>query len=240
MVDQKTIILISFGYMSLLFAIAFYGDKRTQINKSIISNPCIYALYVALLLAVFAIVFGTSHLDATERHEGLVAAIAFESIVKLVAFICAGLFVTHGIFSGLDDLFSQASLVPEISALFVMDVDSSTFISWYNGLFLSMVAVLFLPRQFQVMVVENVDEKHLKKAIWLFPLYLLAINIFVLPIAFAGMLKFAGQTADTDFFALFLFKTCPASRLKSAFAGYKKGQYSGGPGSGISLFPFCC
>ncbi|MBU2456202.1 MAG: sensor histidine kinase, partial [Proteobacteria bacterium] len=163
------------------------------------------AFYVALLLAVFAVFFGTRHLDATERHEGLVAAIAFESIVKLVAFISAGLFVTYGIYSGFGDLFQKASLVPEIQKLFAMEVNTTTFSGWYNGLFLSMMAIIFLPRQFQVIVVENVDEKHLNKAIWLFPLYLLIINIFVIPIAFAGLLTFANKKAvDPDFFALLL------------------------------------
>ena len=67
------------------------------------------ALYVALLLAAFTILFGTRHLDASERHEGMVAAIAFESIVKLVAFLAVGIFVTYGLHSGFADLFDQAA-----------------------------------------------------------------------------------------------------------------------------------
>ncbi len=319
MLEQNIIILFAFGYMGLLFAIAFYGDKRAELGKSVISNPYIYALslavyctawtfygsvgaaaragatgflstyigptlimalgwpvlrkiirisktnrittiadfiasrygksasiagavtifavlgiipymsvqikaiatsfllinqypaitmaanfidipvlkdtafYVALLLAVFAVIFGTRHLDATERHEGLVAAIAFESMVKLIAFISAGLFVTYGIYNGFGDLFSQAGSVPEIKKLFVMEVNAETFTGWYNGLFLAMMAVLFLPRQFQVIVVENVDEAHLKKAVWLFPLYLFAINLFVIPIALGSMLHFVDR-----------------------------------------------
>ena len=319
MLEQKIIIFVSFGYMGLLFAIAFWGDKRAEAGKSIISNPYIYALslavyctawtfygsvgaastsgatgflsiylgptlmmilgwpilrkiiciskinritsiadfiasrygksatiagavtiiavlgivpymsvqikaistsfqlisqypdvymaktassmpftkdtafFVAILLALFAVVFGTRHLEATERHEGLVAAIAFESIVKLVAIISVGLFVTYGLYTGFGDLFAQASLVPQIKHLFVMEVNASTFTGWYNALFLAMLAIFLLPRQFQVIVVENVDENHLKKAVWLFPLYLLAINIFVIPIAFGGMLHFYGQ-----------------------------------------------
>ena len=86
-----------------------------------------------------------------------------------------------------------------------MEMDFANFSGWYTGLFLSMVAIIFLPRQFQIIVVENVDEKHLKKAIWLFPLYLLLINIFVLPIAFAGLMNFTDiPLADADFFALLL------------------------------------
>ena len=329
MIEQKAILLLSFGYISLLFAIAFYGRKRAEMGKSIISNPYIYALslavyctawtfygsvgaasrsgitgflniyigptltmilgfpiirkiiriskankitsiadfiasrygksstiagvvtiiavlgivpyisvqikaisttyqlltsgsqmdsltqpppmfqdtalYVALLLAAFAVLFGTRSLDATERHEGLVAAIAFESIVKLLAFLSVGLFVTYGIYNGFADLFEKSSLIPEIKKLFVMEMNAAGFSGWYCGLFLSMLAIIFLPRQFQVIVVENVDEKHLNKAIWLFPLYLLLINIFVIPIAFGGLLRFAGEkVVDADFFALML------------------------------------
>ena len=246
MLEQKIIIFVSFGYMGLLFAIAFWGDKRAEAGKSIISNPYIYALslavyctawtfygsvgaasrsgatgflsiylgptlmmilgwpilrkiihiskinritsiadfiasrygksaaiagavtiiavlgivpymsvqikaistsfqlisqypdvymaktvtslpamkntafFVAILLALFAVVFGTRHLEATERHEGLVAAIAFESSVKLIAIISVGLFITYGLYSGFGDLFTQASLVPQIKQLFVM------------------------------------------------------------------------------------------------------------------------
>lgn len=162
------------------------------------------AFYVALLLAVFAVLFGTRYLEATERHEGLVAAIAFESIVKLIAFLAVGLFVTYGVYNGFGDLFGKANAVPEISKLFVMDVKAGSFSSWCASIFLSMLAVMFLPRQFQVIVVENVDEEHLKKAIWLFPLYLLIINIFVLPVAFGGLLHFADGSVDPDTFVLTL------------------------------------
>lgn len=354
MLEQKIILFVSFGYMGLLFAIAFFGDKRAEAGKSIISNPYIYALslavyctawtfygsvgaagrsgatgfvsiylgptltmilgwpvlrkiirigkinritsiadfigsrygksaaiagavtiiavlgivpymsvqikaistsfqlisqypdiymaknaphisgtmdtafFVAILLALFAVIFGTRHLEATERHEGLVAAIAFESGVKLIAILSVGLFITYGLYSGFGDLFFKASLVPRIKELFVMEVTAATFTDWYNTLFLAMLAIFLLPRQFQVIVVENVDETHLKKAIWLFPLYLLAINIFVIPIAFGammyffdqcgsdpvcgqtlsggftGMLKFSNGNLDADYFALTL------------------------------------
>ena len=144
------------------------------------------AFYIALVLAVFAILFGTRHLDATERHEGLVAAIAFESIIKLIAFLAVGIFVTYGIHNGFADIFERAKAIPELKQSFTIGTPSSSYIDWSILTFLSMMAILFLPRQFQVAVIENVNEEHLNKAIWLFPLYLLAINIFVLPIAFGG------------------------------------------------------
>ena len=345
MLKTETILFVSFGYVGLLFVIAYYGDKRADAGRSIISNPYIYALslavyctawtfygsvgmavhsglgfltiyigptltamlgwlvlrkiirisklyritsiadfiasrygksptlggvvtiiavigvvpyialqlkaistgfllinhypeisvtsnfanipvlgdtafYVALALAVFAIFFGTRHLDASERHEGLVAAIAFESIVKLVAFLAVGLFVTYGLYNGFADLFEKARSFSDLkdaltvdstgqsSRLFkdllTMSAGASTYIDWCMYLFLSMMAIFLLPRQFQIIVVENVNEEHLNKAIWLFPLYLLAINIFVLPIAFAGVLQFAGGGIDADTFVLAL------------------------------------
>jgi len=160
--------------------------------------------YIAMLLAAFTILFGTRHLDATERHEGLVAAIAFESVVKLLAFIAVGLFVTFAMYDGFDDIFSRAGQVTELSALLTVGGDSGNYTAWASLTFLSMAAIMFLPRQFQVAVVENVDERHLNKALWLFPLYLLAINIFVLPIAFGGLLHFPGGSVDADTFVLTL------------------------------------
>lgn len=163
-------------------------------------------LYIALLLATFTILFGTRHLDASERHEGMVAAIAFESIVKLAAFLAVGIFVTFGMYDGFGDLFRQAQLVPALQKMLTLDNAGSgtTFGSWASLIVLSMLSLLFLPRQFQIAVIENVDENHLNRAIWLFPLYLLIINIFVLPIAFSGIMHFPDGTIDADTFVLTL------------------------------------
>lgn len=160
--------------------------------------------YIAMLLAAFTILFGTRHLDATERHEGLVAAIAFEAIVKLVAFIAVGVFVTWGMFDGFADVFAKAAAVPELNALLVQGGAAGNYTTWASLTVLSMLAIILLPRQFQVAVVENVNERHLNKAIWLFPLYLFAINIFVLPIALGGLMHFPAGTVDADTFVLTL------------------------------------
>src|SRR3989454_11576910 len=160
--------------------------------------------YIAMLLAAFTILFGTRHLDATERHEGLVAAIAVRSLVKLLAFIAVGLFVTFWLYDGFGDIFGRAGQTPQLSALLTLGGESGSYATWASLTFLSMAAIMFLPRQFQVTVVENVDERHLTKAIWLFPLYLLAINIFVLPITFGGLLHFPDGTVDADTFVLTL------------------------------------
>ena len=162
------------------------------------------AFYIALILAVFTIFFGTRHLEATERHEGLVAAIAFESIVKLIAFIAVGIFVTFVMYDGFGDIFQQSLANPELKRTLTASTPNGNYMNWSIHIFLSMMAVMFLPRQFQIMVVENVNEDHLNKAIWLFPLYLLAINIFVLPIAYGGVLYFGKGTVDADTFVLTL------------------------------------
>jgi Na+/proline symporter/signal transduction histidine kinase len=330
MLDTGIIFFFSFGYMGLLFAIAYYGDRKADIGRSIISNPYIYALslavyctawtfygsvgravqtgpsfltiylgptlmaalgwlilkkiiriskvhhitsiadfiasrygknatlggvvtiiavlgvvpyislqlkaisisfqiiqhypeiimpsvhfdqipvlkdttfHVALLLVVFAILFGTRHLEATERHEGLVAAIAFESIVKLVAFLTVGIFVTYFIYDGFGDIINQAKADPELHNLFTIGMENGSYSDWGVSIFLSMMAIICLPRQFQIGVVENVNEEHVNKAIWLFPLYLMAINLFVLPVAFAGLLHFPAGNVDADTFVLSL------------------------------------
>jgi Na+/proline symporter/nitrogen-specific signal transduction histidine kinase len=160
-------------------------------------------LYVALLLALFAILFGTRHLDASERHEGMVAAVAFESIVKLVAFLTVGGFITFAVFGGFGDLFGQAAGAPATAALFTLAPETG-YGAWMWLTVLSALAVLLLPRQWQVTVVENVDERHVARASWLFPLYLLIINVFVLPIALAGLLRFGSGSVDPDTFVLAL------------------------------------
>ncbi|KAA0014530.1 histidine kinase [Billgrantia pellis] len=160
------------------------------------------SLWVALVLAVFIILFGTRHLDASERHEGMVAAIAFESLVKLVAFLTVGVFVVFVLFNGPVDLFRQVADRPELSGALGLEAVPGGAIGWVGTLLLAFLAFLTLPRQFQVLVVENVDERHLRRASWLFPLYLVAINLFVIPIAMAGLLL--GGDGDPDSFVLTL------------------------------------
>src|SRR5262245_14399520 len=163
------------------------------------------ALWVALILAAFTIAFGTRHLDAAEHHPGLVAAIAFESLVKLLAFIAVGLFVTFGIYDGFGDLAARAAAEPRLREMMApLGGVAGGYARWVRLTVLSMLAIMFLPRQFQVAVIENVDEKHLNKAIWLFPLYMLAINVFVLPLAFGGLLRFPDGSVDADTFVLTL------------------------------------
>lgn len=161
------------------------------------------AFYISLAVTAFTILFGARHLDVSDRHEGMVAAIAFESFVKLLAFLAVGIFVSYQLFDGVGDIFRQAAAKPELQRLFTLDPEYGMS-NWFWVCLLSMMAILFLPRQFQVAVVENTHEEHVKKAIWLFPLYLLVINLFVLPIAFGGKILFPGPGIDADTYVLTL------------------------------------
>ncbi len=178
-------------------------------------------LYVALVLAGFTMIFGTRHLDATERHEGLVAAIAAESVVKLVAFLAVGAFVSWSLFDGPGEIFARARADPAIGALLAGDALAPfAYDQWFALVLLAMLSVILLPRQFQVIVIENVDERHLRRASWVFPLYLLLINVFVLPIALGGLLHFGGAGADPETFVLSLPMSAGAQGLALlAFVG---------------------
>lgn len=166
-------------------------------------------LLIALVLAGFTIAFGTRHLDTTERHEGMVAAIAVESVVKLVAFVAVGVFVTWGLFDGPGDLFARARALPEVARVLLPEAGTGAARDlasgpWFTLMLLAMLSVILLPRQFQVMVVENVAEDHIRRAAWAFPAYLLLINLFVLPIAFGGLVHFGPGRANPEVFVLSL------------------------------------
>jgi Na+/proline symporter/nitrogen-specific signal transduction histidine kinase len=149
------------------------------------------AIGVTIAMAIFTMLFGFRKLDPYERHEGLVAAIAFESIVKLFAFLAVGVFVTFFVFDGIEDVFAQAMEQPKTAQLFSLESMGVTPFSWNILMLLSMFAVLLLPRQFHISVVESTSPRHVDKAIWLFPLYLLLINVFVFPLALAGKMLLA-------------------------------------------------
>lgn len=157
-------------------------------------------LMIAGMLAVFAILFGTRHADATEHQSGMMLAIALESVIKLVAFLSVGIFVTWFMFDGIADLYESAVKNPQANQIINNGFDPGNFAILT---ILSLSVFLLLPRQFHVAVVENRSPKELERARWLFPLYLVAINIFVIPIAIAGTLKF-GITANADDYVLLL------------------------------------
>ncbi len=180
------------------------GVDPTGLAGGIIRPPLLdKALYMALGMAAFAIVFGTRHIDAAEHHPGMVAAVAFESVVKLVSFLAVGMFVCFGLYDGVGPLFERAMANPGIAHLFTQQPALADG-SWITYAILAALSFLCLPRQFQIVVIENVNERHLGRAMWLFPLYLLLINIFVLPLTAAGLIQFPGNAVDPDMFVLAL------------------------------------
>lgn len=161
------------------------------------------AFIVALLLGFFGIVFGARHLDASEHHEGLVAAIALQSVVKLIAFLTVGIFVTYGLFDGFANIFTRfAAQFPDRTQLFLLGTPSAPYSLWITLLFSTMMWVMFQPRQFHLMVIENSNEEHIKVAMWCFPVYTILITLFVMPIALGGLIINGGNTAAADFFVL--------------------------------------
>src|SRR5712675_829736 len=156
---------------------------------------------VALAMAAFATLFGTRHIDATEHQNGLMLAIATESIIKLIAFVSIGMFVTFWMFDGPFALFAAALTQPTTSSILANEPPAGTLVAM---ILLSFFAIVLLPRQFHVTVVENTSEAEVKQAAWLFPLYLVLMNLFVVPITLAGLLTFEPGQIDSDMFVLAL------------------------------------
>lgn len=157
------------------------------------------ALFATIILFVFTVLYGARSVDAAEKHPGLMTVMAFESLVKLLAFLIIGVYITYYLFDGMGDIFTRIA-ASEHQQLLTLNKTSS-YSGWISMTVLGMLAIVFLPRQFQVSIVENVQEQHLKMATWLFPLYLILINIFVLPIAMGGLLL-QGNTANADYYVL--------------------------------------
>ncbi len=138
------------------------------------------AIWVAVGLALFTVLFGTRNLDAKEQHHGVVTAIAVEAVVKLVALLAVGIFVVWGLADG------PADMARRIDASSIADWQLQPG-RWFGLIFLAGAAVICLPRMFQVLVVEDGDELHLARASWAFPLYLFLMSLFIVPIAVMGL-----------------------------------------------------
>jgi len=155
------------------------------------------ALYVALLLAAFAILFGTRQIDATEHHRGMVLAVALESLVKLLAFVAIGVFaLLH---------------LPGDGHLGARVVDAARVVTapglptgFIAQTLIAFTAIICLPRQFHVAVVECQDPADIRPARWLFGGYLIVFSLFVVPITLAGQSLLAGSGASPDTYVLAL------------------------------------
>ncbi|NYJ28117.1 sensor histidine kinase [Allomuricauda sp. ARW1Y1] len=158
--------------------------------------------YIALLIAVFVAFYGTLSTDTSEHRKGIVATVALESILKLCFFLAIGVYVAFYLFDGTTDIYQQASLRENFDQLTTFGGLGNGF-NWLFTICLSFFAIFLLPRQFHVAVVENDNENHLRKAIWLFPLYLLLFNVFVISIAWAGNIRL-DATVNHDYYSLLL------------------------------------
>jgi PAS domain S-box-containing protein len=178
---------------------------RMMIQETSVLSGFDPAFLVAATLALFGILFGARNLDFTRQQTGLMTAVAVESIVKLVAFLLVGAWVTWGLFGGFGEIFARAAEHPPWASLLVLDrPPAASYARWTAMLLVSMAAVVLLPRQFHVLVVQNPRERDVATVAWAFPLYLLAINVFVVPVALAGLLTFPAGAAAADSFILAL------------------------------------
>ncbi len=194
-----TIPYISLQLKAVSETFEIMSDETSYISTAIIDDS---TFYVALLLAIFATFFGTQSTDASEKHKGIIVSVAFESVLKLVFFLIIGGYITFYLFDGTTDIYNKMSVTENFKQLTSLSSVESGF-NWFFMIALSFMAIFLLPRQFQVSVLENSREKHLKKAIWLFPLYLLLFNFFVIFIAWAGKLTF-GETQNAEYYTLLL------------------------------------
>ncbi|WP_137818432.1 PAS domain-containing hybrid sensor histidine kinase/response regulator [Pseudomonas sp. 2FG] len=175
------------------------------------------ALIVSLVLALFTILFGTRTLDVTEHHRGMVLAIAFESLVKLLAFLAVGAFVTYSLYDGFGDLLGQAEAAPQLDAFWAETVNWPAMLVQTG---VALMAIICLPRQFHMTVVENIEPQDLRLARWVFPLYLVLAALFVVPIALAGQLLLpAGVLPDSFVISLPLAEAHPALAMLAFIGG---------------------
>lgn len=178
----------------------FHQLSRTRVSDNIFTDT---ATYVVVIIALFSSYYGTRYVDASEKRPGIISALALESFLKIIFFIILGLYVVYIVFDGFGDVFSQAVKLPDFYA-------KNTFksveggLEWFFMSLLSMSAIFVLPRQFHTAIVENRSEKHIRTAIWMFPLYLLVFNFFVFPVAWGGKIIFQGQEVNAEMFSILI------------------------------------
>ncbi|NVJ57211.1 MAG: PAS-domain containing protein, partial [Vibrionaceae bacterium] len=159
-----------------------------DLSQSFANNGSDVSWFVVGALAVFTMLFGTRHIDNTEHHRGMMMAIAFESLVKLVAFLVVGCFILY---------LALGSRDIELVEIAAQTYESPNFPTLAIHTLLTMMAIVCLPRQFHTMVVENERAQDLHTARWLFPIYLVLMGIFVLPIAWVGQSLLTDVSPDT-------------------------------------------
>jgi len=178
----------------------FHLVTNTPISQNIFTDN---ATYVVVLLALFSSYYGTRYVDASEKRLGIISAVALESFLKLIFLIVLGIFITFFAFDGFSDIYEKASQFSDFKAKNTFSGLEGS-INWIILCLISASAIFLLPRQFHTTIVENRQEKHLKTAIWFFPLYLLIFNVFVFPIAWGGRIIFEGQNVNPEFYSILI------------------------------------
>lgn len=178
----------------------FHLITVTENSTSILFDS---STYVVIIIALFSSYYGTKYVDASEKRLGIISAVAAESFFKIIFFVILGLFVVYGVFNGFEDIYRQAEKLPDFAAKNSFNGLEGSF-NWFLMLMLSMSAIFLLPRQFHTAIIENRKEKHIKTAIWLFPLYLLIFNFFVFPIAWGGKILFFGQDVNPELYSILI------------------------------------
>ncbi|MDM1553495.1 sodium:proline symporter [Chryseobacterium indologenes] len=178
----------------------FHLVTETPMSKDILTDN---ATFVVILIALFSSYYGTRYVDASEKRLGIISAIALESFLKLFFIIILGLFVIYYVFDGFTDIYHKASHFEDFK-------EKNTFngvegaMNWMVLCMISATAICILPRQFHTAIVENRQEKHIRTAIWFFPLYLLTFTIFIFPIAWGGRLIFDGEKVNPEFYSILI------------------------------------
>lgn len=178
----------------------FHVVTKTHSSSNIFTDN---TTYICIALALFASYYGNKYVDASEKRRGIVTAIAIESILKLIFFLIIGIYVTYFVFDGFDDIYAKASVLENFDKKNTIG-NLTNGLNWFFLCLISMFAIFILPRQFHTAIVENNQEKHIKTAIWLLPLYLLLFNIFVFPIAWGGNILFETQGLNSDTYSLLI------------------------------------
>ena len=210
---------IALQLQSVTLSVSIFATQEAALGQTNEINENA-AFWVAAGLALFTVVFGTRNLNVNERHHGVVIAVAVEAVVKLLALLAVGIFVVWGVAGGVSETVAR--------------IDASPIGTWQTGggrwtalIVVSAAAFVCLPRMFQVMVVENDDERHLQIASWAFPLYMLAISLFVVPIAVIG-LELMPEGSNPDLYVL----TVPLSQGQNGLAMF---AFLGGFSSATSM-----
>ncbi len=178
----------------------FHLVTKTAISNNILTDN---ATFVVILIAVFSSYYGTKYVDASEKRLGIISAIALESFLKLFFIIILGIFVIYFVFDGFSDIYQKASQFKDFKAKNTFNGIEGA-LNWMVLCLISGTAICILPRQFHTAIVENRQEKHIKTAIWFFPLYLLIFTLFIFPIAWGGRLIFDGQKVNPEFYSILI------------------------------------